>query len=1123
MRRRKRQDLQTVFNRACFANVFDPIRPHARQAFFFVLGCILLLGSLSHSAIAQQQYPDLRYYQGAAGYYEADYKDALRYFTRAARSAFQVGNRRFVDSVCYWTMMGECHYHVGNYAQAITLYEQALRLYLSHENENWQGRIQQQATIQQDNAALARARITWGTPTGIRGVVRGPDTFQVLFGKLQNERILQQGGVVQNPELKRVDVTEVMRCVALCLHRRRAIKGPIAKLDPLTAQLVSGLSQSRAGDGSLIGAYNGVITGIALAATEDWEAAAAILKRSVRSGGMDHPLTPIGLLESAYIAQSAKQDAVAGVLALEASYSAAVFDQFDLVEESLSLGATLHLKSNRSVYAPLVNTIEWARRNDARLLQASMIVRLAECHSESGNPAASAAVLANAGQAIRPRNSLSGAVVSARLKYVTALNQFLTGNFNAGMTSLAAALQHFQNGSLWQYRLGLTESLLASGALNALQADQLYSLLLGDPTEELWLTAPFETIAFLVTPHTASIERWFEIVVKRRDFRRAVEISELLRRHRFFASLPLGGRLMGFRWQLEAPEMALTKSALRKRAEFMNANVVYRKSSEEIKLISQQLAGMDMFPEAKSDEERQLNTLLKKLQTISAAQENLLASNALRRIPSDLSFPPAQRLNDLRNTLREDQAVYLTVATFNGYHQMLVTKGTVRYLGFSGIRNVHRAVATWLRQLGVNEQAVDFAKLNEDDWKKSSREMVKLLFPDSKAEDWEAINELLIIPDGAFWYLPFEALLIKDQDDNERFLSEAVHVRYAPTLALGIGAQRKTKDLEKLAVVTAQLHPRTDAELSGEAFAELKLEMPDAQRVESIRKPINAFTAFVDSILVWSQIRPVRGAPYNLAPMQLGTEKSAGTLGAMMTLPWRGPQQIVMPTYQAEGITMRGKIVGSEMFLTTTAMMASGARSILISRWSTGGQTSLDLTRQFVQKQKPEGVAKALANSRKAVRESVLNPDVEPRLRFKASDPESKAAHPFFWASHMLIEIPDERSASVVPIIDPGKSDEEEEKKVVPAAGGNMQPDNMQPQNKDADNDKGKNMPAKGNPAASDKALPGTKPASAGGVEAKQTEPQASETKDKPAKKSGSGVGWQPRPPKKSDGKSGGS
>jgi len=184
-----------------------------------------------------------------------------------------------------------------------------------------------------------------------------------------------------------------MRCVALCLHRRRVIKGPTTKIDPLTARLVAGLRNGVAGDGSILGCYNGVCLGIAYTSQEEWAKASNIMKQSlVLASGLDHPLTPVGL---------------------EASYSAAVFGQHDLVAEALTLGTMLHLKSSRSAYPPLRNSIAWARQKDATLLEATSIVRLAECLSEAGELNLSQQILQQSSRVFN-RNDLPRAVIGAR-------------------------------------------------------------------------------------------------------------------------------------------------------------------------------------------------------------------------------------------------------------------------------------------------------------------------------------------------------------------------------------------------------------------------------------------------------------------------------------------------------------------------------------------------------------------------------------------------------------------------------------------------------------------------------------------------------------------------------------
>ena len=475
-----------------------------------------------------RQLPNPNYYQAFGQFYLAEYQDAGKDFTRGANSAYKQGTQRYLDSICFWTMMAECHYHLGNYADAIPLYEQSLELYLAYQGQQWQSRLQPLPVIQADNSVAARVRITWGTPSRKALIPRMPSTFPVLFGRLDSERAFQEGGVVDNAEIKQIDVNEIMRCAALALHRRRVIKGPTSQYDPFSVRLVNGLNAAGTGNGTLMGAYNGVLLGIAQASMNEWDRAAKTLNNSLQfNGGMDHPLTPVALIELANIGLETQNYAVANTLALEASYSAAVFYQYDLVEEALGLGTTIHLLQSKTAYPPLEFAIVWAGKEKARLMQASLIVKLAECLAESGQTDLAATVLRQINGPINSRNSLGGAVVSARAKYVAALVRFLEADFVGGSADLSAALSAFQTGSLWLYRLGLADQLVVSGNVRERQADLLYGVLLHDPSDLDWRMDPLEAIAFLASNHVGPMERWFDIVVERKDMDRAINIAEL--------------------------------------------------------------------------------------------------------------------------------------------------------------------------------------------------------------------------------------------------------------------------------------------------------------------------------------------------------------------------------------------------------------------------------------------------------------------------------------------------------------------------------------------------------------------------------------------------------------------
>ena len=67
-------------------------------------------------------------------------------------------------------------------------------------------------------------------------------------------------------------------------------------------------------------------------------------------------------------------------------------------------------------------------------------------------------------------------------------------------------------------------------------------------------------------------------------------------------------------------------------------------------------------------------------------------------------------------------------------------------------------------------------------------------------------------------------------------------------------------------------------------------------------------------------------------------------------MPWGGPEQILLPGFHtAAESSLRRTGSGNELFLATCGLMANGARTVLLSTWRTGGQSSFDLVREFAQ------------------------------------------------------------------------------------------------------------------------------------------------------------------------------
>jgi CHAT domain-containing protein len=85
--------------------------------------------------------------------------------------------------------------------------------------------------------------------------------------------------------------------------------------------------------------------------------------------------------------------------------------------------------------------------------------------------------------------------------------------------------------------------------------------------------------------------------------------------------------------------------------------------------------------------------------------------------------------------------------------------------------------------------------------------------------------------------------------------------------------------------------------------------------------------------------------------------------------------------------------------------MAAGAKTVLISRWRTGGETPFELVREFSQEMSHTPPSAAWRRSVLLARERPLDLSAEPRVEdVKDLQSSPTAAHPFFWAGYLLAD-----------------------------------------------------------------------------------------------------------------------
>lgn len=992
-----------------------------------VAGAMISLTCLTPISVATAQtrsnrLPKQAYYVAFGEYYRGDYKDAQRQFRSAHNTAFRVGTNRFVDSVCTLTMLGECHYQVGDYATAMNFYNQSAELYLQFAGRRWQRDIQLPTLIPASTTAVQKARVTWGTPKRRGRIANIPDTLSVLRGHDDSSRIVIGDSVFDRSEVRAVDVTEIMRCLALTIRRRGSILGPSTEFDPLSIKIAANLKRSGMGNGSYLGSLNGIVYGCVISSFGQKDKAVDLLTRSLQlSGGLDHPLTSLGLIELAEIELLKENSAKATTLATEASFTAAYFDQYDRIEEALSIGTQAHLLTNRNLFPPLRNAVVWAGRENADKMQAALSVRMAECFSESGDAVASGNILKGVSGMMNRRNSLGMTIVASRAKYLSALNLFLLGNNQQGNKQLQDAISHLGTRSKLQYRLRTADAVNSRGGLTEKQADALYTLTLQDPSDLQWKLDPMEAIAFLLTPHVDAMQRWFTVVVNRKRNTQALEIADAIRRHRFYSTLPMGGRLLSLRWVMHGDVTLLSQNAQQQRQDFLTRYGEYRQLLNDAATVRAKLDGLEVFPGKESPDFSARKTQVSELVKISNAQEAMLASFALRREPADLAFPPRVNPERIEASMEPGQLALITLQTGEGYHIFMMDSQRTRYFGLVSESAVKRGLAGILKSIGASKNFASTDVLATEQWKEAVADFQTNLLEDIDVAQIATTKELIIIPDGLFWYLPWESFFV-DLDAQGTTFGDAMSIRYCPTLSLAFAKPRAIDRSGQTGLVAGAMYAKTDNTVTTSYVDQFVKDVPNSMAVPAkVIFPSNHSVFQLDQ-LVTLQAESVRNKPYDIKPLAVDTARFGTTLFDWMLLPQWAPHTMVLPGLNSIG-GGSSKADGSDMFLTTTALLASGSRAVLVPRWNSGGQMQIELAGRFAKHSRGMSLGDALKTSIGEVKLLDVDYGKEPRIDVENDAAPITGASPFFWANQILVALPEPTVAAHVagkdlPVVD---------------------------------------------------------------------------------------------------------
>ncbi len=989
----------------------DPFSNRCRElgiAAVLMLAMLVVFPTSAAAQIGRDSIPSTVYYRSFPILYDGDYRAALGNFSGEVQGGIKTVQSAWIDSICYHTMTGECYYHMGKLPQALDHYTRALNLLSAFHN--WMLSVTFPPFIQPGPVGSRKA-VPWGQSRRGTEIGSFPSAFQMQQGKLNNNDVVQRGGVVQAPVIVSVNVDEIVRASCLAMRRRRELLGPMAKHDPLTAEIVTKLSQRPGQLNNWSIAWVDVQLGAAYASMGNMAQAVASLENSLIVGGRyDHPLTGTALLELGRIALEAGDVAASSRYFDEATYCAVNFGDTGLLEEAFRLGQLANRLANaKQIYPPLATAVAWAKANGSRMLHASLSIMAAEDLASLGQTPAANNMLAEAKRSLQGAD-MSQADVGARFQMATATVSYQLGKVGDGDTAIASAMKYQSGGSLWLFQINLADTNYTGGnpAFSDRVGPLMYEILLRDPTPADWLSSPLESLSVMTNSHPGPYEHWFEAVQARRNEPElALEISDKARRHRFYSTLPMGGRLLALRWLLEGPTELLTQRATLQKQDLLSRYSKYATLAEDARRLRTELSRQPVADD-NNDARKEQSTKLSQLGAIGQQQEVILREMAVRHEPCDLVFPPIRKTKDLQNALQPGHALLSFFSTTRATYGFLFTREKYTSWRIVNPNAVKGQIAGLLRELGQFEQnhPLSVQELQSSGWQKAGAKVLELLFDKSSVDLSAKFEELIIVPDALLWYLPFELLPVVARNEGETLLSR-VKVRYAPTVGLAIPYTRSRKPQYNVGVVTGKLFPQDDLSVTRTAYEQIARAVPGALALPfTLPAASGVYRTVWDEIILLDDIENSDGGPYDWSPAQIDRGKPGSTLASWFPLPWGAPERMILPGFHtaAENGLKKGSANGNELFLSLCGLMSTGARTVLISRWRTAGQTSLDLVREFAQELPSTSPADAWQRAVQIAAATPLDQEAEPRLKKLPPDAQPTASHPFFWAGYLLVD-----------------------------------------------------------------------------------------------------------------------
>lgn len=941
--------------------------------------------------------PPQEYFIALEFYRSGELDRALDGFDVALRRTRVDVTGRWIDSIPVYAMLAETQYQLGDLESAMRSLDELFTIVA--RNRGWMARPLWRDLNNTGNVAVTPPRYLWPAARTINRIPL-PGEISFVRGQVIDEATIAAGGAIESQNIRRLNVVEVLRGIAIANYRRRIIMGELASLD-------SGPQQSLEATKFPAG-LNVPIARVMIGAMRGCERFGAgqdemAVKDSVQFGllqGRIHPLTPIANLASASAVAGTDKPEQALQQAIAAANQAGADEQLELVGEAMMLAAGCSNAQTAKAVQTAAGEIAAALIRESRLASAQCLLASVDAAITAGDLNYATQRLQDAGAMLSrrdmvvPRLRSYMAYLSARLAtrqpYVAAGNPTPWQDPLGAMFAFATDHQVRNRGLISMprlYQLARLNQIIAS-TKDTGSIDDLLATYADAPSIAVWRRDATDALAGQVANRDSLRVARLSTALARNNAPDAMLRIEQLQQGRITQPLALGGRVLQANAVARMPGPMLLPKDLQWRN---TADGSVRNLSTAL-LASANQPKQQIAPE-------QAATNYGKL--ISQTWAVALDRNEIPTVvPKQLD--EKKPLGDIPE--KTGLLIYLRDGGF--YHAILATKDKATAWSIKGGPRIDADIAELLRTVGVGQKKKPRLPTDEA-WRQQAMGLRDRLIPPDTGPILQGVlanvERLVVIPDSRLWYLPFE--LLPTDDQASELLGDALSLSYAATPALALSPTAAPPQDHQIGISLGRFFAPRDMQHDAAIAKSITDVLPAKQWVDipnGYAIPSSRSGEVATHLIVGQITAPKAGALLRTALIPSDTSQPLGAFEDWLGPPPRVPNSVFLSGFRCYLDTGQQPL-GSEIMATIAQLQYSGVRDVVLSRWALGGQSTATLIQEYGQELPFAPALEAFDRARQILRGSDLDPAGEPTLLGDDLDGVMLSGdQPFFWSSYLI-------------------------------------------------------------------------------------------------------------------------